>query len=222
MESQDLVGDRGRFELPPEVSFRKERLDGGWAYVFRHRTLGELGRILLQDNRDGHCRISCEVVGDPADPMTEKRAEIFKPLGLALSRRLEALAGTISESEAAPPPSRPSGPRDIIESRLIPCDHCGSPVALLIFAPEATDQGQFEDYARKMYPEFTRLDVPTWIIGLALGEGPEMDRPADILRVWPNRAPIERLRPDQFNPIIEQLATEHCRNPSGPRRYRTT
>src|SRR6516165_4152075 len=173
MESQDLAGNRGRFELPPEVSFCKQRLGDAWAYVFRHRTLGELGRILLQDNRDGHCRISCEVVGDPADPMTE----------------------------AAPPP-RPSGARDIIESRLIPCDHCGTPVALLIFAPEATDLGHFEDCARKMYPECRRLNVPTWIIGPALGDGPEMDRPADILRVWPTRGPIQRFHPAEFNPII--------------------
>ncbi len=34
-------------------------------------------------------------------------------------------------------------------------------VAMLIFAPQATDAGGFEDYARKMYPEYTRLDLPT-------------------------------------------------------------
>ena len=64
---------------------------------------------------------------------------------------------------------------------------------------------------RKMYPEYTRLNVPTWILGPALGGGPVMDRPADILPVWPTRAAIERLRPAEFNPIIERLATEHCR-----------
>jgi hypothetical protein len=211
MESQDLAGNRGRFELPPEVSFCKQRLGDGWAYVFRHRTLGELGRILLQDNRDGHCRISCEVVGDPADPMTEKRAEIFKPLGLDLAQRLEAITDTIPESEVSPPPPSSPGAREVIESRLIPCDHCDTPVALLVFAPEATEPGRFEDYARKMYPEYKRLGVPTWIIGPALGDGPEMDRPADILQVWPTRGPMERFRPAEFNPIIERLATEHCR-----------
>lgn len=44
----------GDFQLPPDVSFRKQRLNDGWAYVFRHRTLGELGRILIQDTGDGH------------------------------------------------------------------------------------------------------------------------------------------------------------------------
>jgi hypothetical protein len=62
-----------------------------------------------------------------------------------------------------------------------------------------------------MYPEYTRLNVPTWIIGPALGSGPLMDRPADILKVWPSRIPVEPLRPAEFNPIIERLATEHCR-----------
>ena len=79
-----------------------------------------------------------------------------------------------------------------------------------MFAPEATDPGQFEGYARKMYPECTRLNVPTWIIGPALGGGPLRDRPADILKVWPKRTPSERLRPAEFNSIIESLATEHC------------
>jgi hypothetical protein len=209
MNSRNVDRPQGRFELPPDVSFHKQRLGDGWAYVFRHRTLGELGRILVQGTGDGRSRISCEVIGDPADPMTAKRGEVFKPLGLELARRLEALAGTVPESQAAPPP-RPPGARDVIESRLIPCDRCGTPVALLIFAPEATEPGRFEDYARKMYPEYTRLDVPTWIIGPALGGGPLGDRPADILPVWPTRALSERLRPAEFNPLIERLATEHC------------
>jgi hypothetical protein len=36
----------------------------------RHRVLGELGRILLQELDDARCHVSCEVVGDPSDPMT--------------------------------------------------------------------------------------------------------------------------------------------------------
>jgi hypothetical protein len=37
------------FRLPSDVSFEKQRLCGAWAYAFRHRALGELGRILLQE-----------------------------------------------------------------------------------------------------------------------------------------------------------------------------
>lgn len=211
MESPGSFCDRGRFELPPEVSVTKHRLPRGWAYVFRHRDLGELGRILVRGTPDGNSRISCEVVGDPADPMTERRGEVFKPLGLELSRRLEERAGTVPESRTPPPPPSPPPVREVVESRVIPCDRCGEVVAMLIFAPEATDAGRFEDYARKMFPEYRRLDVPTWVIGPALGSGPLMDRPADILKVWPTREPVKRLRPDEFNPAIELLATEHCR-----------
>jgi len=100
------------FQLPPDVSYEKQRLSDAWAYVFRHRVLGELGRILLQELDDGRCHISCEVVGDPADPMTTQRTAIFKPLGLELARQMEAAMGTTPE-EARPvdSPLRPQEPR---------------------------------------------------------------------------------------------------------------
>ena len=60
-----MPSTQGRFKLPPDVSFRKERLSYGWAYVFRHTQLGELGRILLQGRPDGRTHVTCEVVGDP-------------------------------------------------------------------------------------------------------------------------------------------------------------
>jgi hypothetical protein len=82
---------------------------------------------------------------------------------------------------------------------------------MLSFTPTATDPGRFEDYARKMYPQYNRLNVPTGIIGPALGEGPLIERPADVLKVWPTREPIQRLPPAQFKPLLDQLVTRHCR-----------
>lgn len=66
------------FQLPPDVSFRKERRSGAWVYVFRQTQLGDLGRIVLQGRPDGRTHVTCEVAGDTADPMTEKRGAIFK------------------------------------------------------------------------------------------------------------------------------------------------
>jgi len=200
------------FQLPPDVSYEKQRLSGAWAYVFRYRVLGELGRILLQELDDGRCHISCEVVGDPSDPMTTQRTAIFKPLGLELTRQMEAAFSTTPE-EAGPvdPPPRPPEAKELIESKIIPCERCGSVVAMLIFAPKATDPGRFEDYVRKIYPQYNRLNVPTWIIGPALGEGPLIERPADVLKVWPTREPSQRLPPAQFNRLLDQLVTRHCR-----------
>jgi len=39
-------------------------------------------------------------------------------------------------------------------------------------------------YARKMYPRYNHLNMPTWITGLALGEGSLIDRANDVLKVW--------------------------------------
>jgi hypothetical protein len=164
---------KAAFRLPPDVSFEKQRLCDAWAYVFRHRVLGELGRILLQELGDGRCHISYEVVGDSSDPMTAQRMAIFKPLGLELARRMEMALGTAAESAGkVEPPPHPPEAKEVIESKLIPCERCGAVVAMLIFAPAATDAGRFEGYARKVYPQYSRLNVPAWVIGPALGARP--------------------------------------------------
>src|SRR5260370_34603824 len=79
------------------------------------------------------------------------------------------------------------------------------------FAPEAFQDRRSAFMPAKMYPQYNRLNVPTWIIGPALGEWPLIDRPADVLKGWPTREPIQRLPPAQFNPLVDQLVTRHCR-----------
>jgi hypothetical protein len=54
----------------------------------------------------------------------------------------------------------------------------------------------------------TVLNVQTWIIGPALGERPLIERPADVLKVWPTREPIQRLPPAQFNPLLDELVRD--------------
>jgi len=124
------VESKTSFRLPPDVSFEKQRLSNAWAYVFRHRLLGEVGRILLQEFGDGRCHISCEVVGDPSDPMTTQRAAIFKPLGLQLTRQTEAVMGRTCEKVGPfDLPPRPRETKGVIESKLIPCERCGTVVS---------------------------------------------------------------------------------------------
>jgi hypothetical protein len=126
------VKSKTGFQLPPDVSFEKQRLSNAWAYVFRHRLLGEIGRILLQELDDGRCHISCEVVGDPSDPMTTQRAAIFKPLGLELTRQMEAVMGrTREDAGSVDLPPRPPETKEVIESKRIPCERCGTVVAML-------------------------------------------------------------------------------------------
>ena len=64
-----------------------------------------------------------------------------------------------------PAPVSPKAPSEVGESKLMPCDQRGETAAMLIFAYDATTTGDFEDYARKMYPKYSDLNVPIWIIG---------------------------------------------------------
>jgi hypothetical protein len=82
-------------------------------------------------------------------------------------------------------------------------------VALLIFADEAINQGGLEDYARLMYGQVKTLNVPTWVIGPPTGN--DLDEPADILKIWPEREMIQRLGPEEFNPLLDPLIQGHCR-----------
>ena len=140
--------------LPPDITFEKRPLPGdGWAYEFRHRTLGALGRILLQGLPEGrNAHISCEVAGDPADPRTAERRAIFEPLGLEIARQIEQIVGASTGPVA--PPAPPVEADEVVESKLTQCSTCNAFVAMLVFAPGATDAGRFDDYARRMYPEY--------------------------------------------------------------------
>jgi hypothetical protein len=142
--------------------------------------------------------------------MTEQRAVIFKPLGLELASQLDRATG--STGKEVLPPTRPREPLQRVATKLMPCEICGAIVALLIFADEAKDRGGLEDYARLMYPKVVQLNVPTWVIGPPIDTEPKPESSADILKVWPERESICRLRPDEFNPMIEELATTHCRS----------
>jgi hypothetical protein len=180
------------FKLPPDVSMRKERLSGTWVYVFRHTQLGDLGRIVFQGRPDGRTNVTCEVAGDADD-------------------QLDMATGGTGEGESAPlQPGPPALPKQVA-AQLIQCEKCGTNVALLIFADDATDLGGLEDYARLMYQKVVELNVPTWVIGPPIDSEPSPESPADILKICPGREALCQLRPDEFNPIIEALATTHCR-----------
>ena len=155
--------------LPSGVSYHKKQLTVGQAFIFRHQKLGELGRIILQDLPNGNCNISCEVVGDPVDPMTKEREEIFLPLSKQVTDKLETIFGKNPSGRAASSGTIQSE-QEIIESKLIPCEKCGLNIAMLIFAKDAVKPDQFADYARKMYPNYSSLNISTWIIGSVIGD----------------------------------------------------
>ncbi|MES2298182.1 MAG: hypothetical protein V4582_14145 [Pseudomonadota bacterium] len=126
-----------------------------------------------------------------------------------LARLHGAFKGAPKSERAALFPRAPEN-HDAVCSQALPCQHCGAIVALLIYAPGAVDAASFDAYASAMQMCYSDLNVATWIVGPAVGEGPMGQRPADTLRVWPARGGITRMDPDQFGALIDARTREHC------------
>lgn len=197
------------FSLPADVTVTKQQLEGQWVYSFRHDALGELGRIVLQGLSTGQCHIVSEVIGDPKDPMTEKRQAILQPISEQLTSALTSISGESDLAHLQSAPASPTAPGEIVESKLIPCDRCGHNAAMLIFANDAKNVADFENCARKMYVKYSDLNVPTWIIGEPVGI-PGCGTPSKIVKVWPHRESIRQITPNDFNAELDALKDNHC------------
>ncbi len=183
-------------------------------YQFQHKTLGQLGRIVLQDDSDGLCQISSEVAGDPNDPTTQTRAQIFEPLSQQLSTALKAAIGkgrpaSTSQSNIE---VLPSPPKEKIVSKQILCPRCGEIAALLILANNAREVAELEDCAQKMQSTYEDLNVVTWVIGAPVGtlKGDPLAPVSPILRVWPMRHPIKYGSPKMFDAELNAILPRHC------------
>lgn len=77
--------------LPMSVSFAKRTIGPRcWTYDFHHDRLGTLGRIVLTALPDNaNTNISCELAENPDRTLTERRRDMFEPLALEISNRLE-------------------------------------------------------------------------------------------------------------------------------------
>ena len=115
----------------PEISFTKQPINGGMVFQFRHKSLGELGRLVLQDRADGYCHITSEVVGDPDDPMTKTRSELFLPISEQLTAAIKAATSAKGRPPASTPTQvkTPPAPMERIPSR--PLFRHGEILALL-------------------------------------------------------------------------------------------
>ena len=107
-------------------------------------------------------------------------------------------------------PNKTAVPDEAIESSLIPCEHCGAWAAQLIFADDSADENELEACAQKMIGQYSHLNVPTWIIGEPLGT-PGFDTKTRILKVWPNREPIQLKTANEFNEELDKLVARHCK-----------
>ncbi len=180
-------------------------------YQFRHKSLGDFGRLVLQDTVDGQCHITTEVPGDPDDPMTKTRSEIFLPISEKLTAMIEAGTRAKGRPPSGPPTQvkTPPAPMERIPSKHIPCERCGKVAAHLIFADYAREVGELEDCARKMYSIYKKVNVPTWVIGAPLGI-PSDRTPAWTLKVWPERQEPQPMSPADFNAELDKMLDNHC------------
>ncbi len=194
-------------QLPPDVQMTREVLPQGHAFVFRHRTLGLLGRLILKDVGPNQMEIRSEVAGVPDDPMTQKRQAVLQPITDMIIQALEQNAG------AAPPHPRPplrtplvpGGYRDhVIASKLLQCEVCDRPYALLIFAD--AEHGTLEDHARLMYEHIQQVNLPTFILG---PQHPEHGW-AEVWPVHPTRQEVELLTEAEFEALIAPLHQACC------------
>ncbi len=150
--------------------------------------------------------MSYEVAGSPQDPMTVKRREIIEPLHKQIMQKMDDTLGGGPENVPAPP--RPPEPQECVVSKLIPCPRCNKGVAFLVFADHARNAGEMEDYARKMFDEVARINLPTFVIR-TIDEN-RADLPAEIMKIWPDRGPAQCMTVDEFNGIIDGIVLAHC------------
>ncbi|HGU7323866.1 TPA: hypothetical protein ACNBB8_003177 [Legionella pneumophila] len=200
---------RESFSLPPEVTSTKTQLSNGrFAYVFRHVTLGELGRLLIIPHSNGESQFVVEVSGDPDDPMTIKRQEILGPI---TSEMLETMTMICGSGKGEPEPYQTPEHKYEIRCEEIVCNVCGKLVALLVLSEADTIAG-LEDYARMMHAAIKKNNVPTWVIGrekevkikggyagLALS-----------MKLWPERCTVQELLSTEFNPLLDKLIDACC------------
>jgi hypothetical protein len=186
------------FALPPEVTASREHRGGATIYTFTHASLGQLGRVIVQQVAPHQTQFSAEVSGDPADPMTEERKRLFNPIAEAIAAALDHLPPVGSPAPLQPTPADET----VVASRLFQCPACAASVALQLFA----DGRPLEDAARLMHATIQKLDVPTWVTGTADASGV-----ADVLKVHPNREPVCRVPKRELNRLFDTLMEAHCR-----------
>lgn len=105
LDQGSQVGREQGFTLPTDVTMEKV-IDGGTvAFYFRHRALGELGRVRLEPLGEGS-NFVCEVAGQLRDADTEKRRKILEPLARDLCKILEEIGKRVYPDRKPPQPRK--------------------------------------------------------------------------------------------------------------------
>lgn len=161
---------------PPGVSYAQVRMEGMTALSVRDVRLGELGRLVLRVEA-GAIRLMTGVAGEIEDAQTQARLQAFKPIAEAFMKHFDAPFDASDWDLNRKENFHATAPGVAVQR--VPCKKCGAIVAFLIHAEDAKGVGGLNDYARRLHKEIIRLNVPTWVLGPALGGGPIKDRPSE-------------------------------------------
>jgi hypothetical protein len=75
----------------------------GWVLPNEHFTgTGNIGRIRLKGTGN-NTTINLDVIGEPNDPMTARRREVFEPIGMRIANQMESIVGRGSEKPVPTP-----------------------------------------------------------------------------------------------------------------------
>lgn len=209
--SQSITSQKKKsFKLPPDVICQKNTIKtNGTSYTFRHNQWGEIGRIdVIPQGKQSQIN-AYVVASDPQDPLTEMRATLFRTIAIEFNAELEKTHG--QGISTRPLVSDLPRNKKMVESKLMVCETCDTPVALLIFAADAYTPGELEDYARMMYANIRETNLPTWIIGAEEEVIPGKEGIALILNAWPDRQPAKKISSLIFEPMLDKLQSNHCK-----------
>ena len=95
---------------------------------------------------------------------------------------------------------------------LVSCPRCGATAVVLVAADDAPSPRALAAFARDvLHLDNSRLSVPTLALGPPIsGPWRLVDRPRDVLVVWPETGPVERMVPSVLEALIERYRVAHC------------
>ena len=214
-----LAAKKLGYKLPPGVTMTRGPSSDGVAFYFRHEEIGELGRVRLVNvpNSTG-ARLLGEVVGQPNDPMTTKRATMLEPLVQQLHNVLDEVAGVPHRPTKGlnQPHQTTQEPAGSLMVKILRCESCDTPVARLIFAsPETKTIADFHDVERRAFTICSQFDVPTWIIGPGnaidvLTKSNPMNIRSTVMQIRPEVGDLFESSPSVFNQTLSALEHNHC------------
>src|SRR6266436_8029104 len=112
--------------------------------------------------------------------MTTQRAAIFKPLGFELTRQMEAVMGRTREDVGSVDlPPRPPETKEVIESKLIPCERCGTEWQCSSSLLTRLMLDTLKITPTRCIRIITTSTCRPGSLALHLGEGPLIERPAE-------------------------------------------